>query len=89
MRRRHQRTLAAVFRTPTTSNVRWNDALALLEACGAVFEERAGSRLAVLLNDDVFYLHRPHPGSEMDKGAVASLRRFLDQMEIRPQQRGT
>ena len=87
MRRRYQRTLAAIFRTPTASNVRWDDALALLEACGATFEEREGSRLAVLLNDNVIHLHRPHPGNEMDRGAVASLRRFLDQLGIRPQRR--
>ena len=44
------------------------------------------SELPILLsrgqNDDVLYLHRPHPDNEMAKRGVASLRRFLDQLEI-------
>ncbi len=84
MRRKHLRTLATIFRQPTASNVRWDDALALLEACGAEFEERAGSRLAVILNDEVITFHRPHPGNEMSKGAVESLRDGLKEAGFKP-----
>ena len=84
MRRKHRQTLAAIFRHPVPANIRWDDAIALLEACCAEFEEREGSAIAISLRGDVIWLHRPHPGSEMDKGTVASLRKFLDQLEIRP-----
>ena len=38
----------------------------------------------MFLNDEFILLHRPHPGNEIDKGAVASLRRFLEQAGMRP-----
>ena len=43
-----------------------------------------GSRIAVFLDDEFLMLHRSHPGNEMDRGAVASLRRFLEQAGVRP-----
>ena len=78
MGRKHQRILAAIFRHPTSSSVRWNDVLMLLEWLGAEFEAREGSRHAFTLNEEVIVLHRPHPGNEIDKGAVQSLRKFLE-----------
>lgn len=84
MGKKHQRTLAAIFRHPTASNVRWDDVLTLLEWYGAEYEEREGSRLALILNEEVIVLHRPHPGNEIDKGAVQSLRKFLEQAGKKP-----
>ena len=78
MGKKHQRTLAAIFRHPTASNVKWDDVRTLLEWYGAEFEEREGSRHAVTLNEEIIVLHRPHPGNEIDKGAVQSLRKFLE-----------
>ena len=51
--------------------------MSLLLACGAYIEERAGSRLAVELNDTRAIFHRPHPRQDTDKGTIASMRRFL------------
>ena len=84
MGRKHQRILAAIFRHPTASNVRWDDVLTLLEWCEAEFEEREGSRHAFTLNEEVILLHRPHPGNEIDKGAVQSLRKFLERAGQKP-----
>ena len=56
----------------------------MLKALGAVLDERSGSRVAVMLNDRVAVLHRPHPSPEMDKGAVRDLRRFLENAGVRP-----
>ena len=39
---------------------------------------------AVLLNDRVAVFHRPHPGPNMDKGAVRDLQRFLESARIMP-----
>ena len=84
MGRKHQLILAAIFRHPTASNVRWDDVLTLLEWYEAEFEAREGSRHAFILNEEVIVLHRPHPGSEIDKGAVQSLRKFLERAGKRP-----
>ena len=87
LRRRHQATLEAIFRHPTSGNIRWNDVESLLLACGAYFEQRSGSRVRVRLGDFPVVLHRPHPGNEMDKGAVATLREFLTKVGITPEER--
>ncbi len=58
--------------------------MALLAACGAEYTERAGSAIEVYLNNQTVVLHRPHPGNEIDKGAVASLRKFLERAGIEP-----
>jgi hypothetical protein len=82
MNKRHQRTLKAIFAQPISGNIKWRDVEALLISLGAVINERAGSRVAVLLNDRVAVFHRPHPGPNMDKGAVRDLRRFLENAGI-------
>ena len=74
----------AIRSHPVSSGIRWDDAIALLDACGAEFEERAGSVIAVHLNGETHVMHRPHPGSVIDKGAVAALRKFLEQAGIEP-----
>ena len=78
MRRKHRKTLNAIFRHPTQSGVRWDDIESLFMACSAHIEEREGFRVYVELNDVAGHFHRPHPGKEARKRAVESVRRFLD-----------
>lgn len=84
MNRRHQRTLEAIFAQPVTGSIRWRESEALLKALGATVSQRAGSRVAVLLHGRVAVFHRPHPGPELDKGAVKDLRRFLENCGVAP-----
>ena len=84
MRKKHRKTLDAVFSRPTQANIKWDDVEALLKAFGAYIEERKGSRVAIELNDVVAIFHRPHPEKEIDKGAVASIRRFLKEVGVEP-----
>ena len=84
MRRKHRRTLAAIFHRPTQSSIRWDDIESLLLGCGAYVEERAGSRVYIELNDVAGHFHRPHPEKETRKGAVESVRRFLIHAGIEP-----
>jgi hypothetical protein len=84
MNKRHQRTLKSIFTQPISGNIQWRDVEALLNSLGAVIKERAGSRVAVRLDDRIAVFHRPHPGPNMDKGAVKDLRRFLVSAGIRP-----
>jgi predicted RNA binding protein YcfA (HicA-like mRNA interferase family) len=84
VRKKHRKTLDAVFSRPTQANIKWDDVEALLKAFGAYIEERKGSRIAIELNDVVAIFHRPHPEKEIDKGAVASIRRFLKEAGVEP-----
>jgi len=84
MNKRHQRTFNAIFAQPISGNIKWRNVEALLKALGAIISERAGSRVAVRLNGRIAVFHRPHPGPNMDKGAVRDIRRFLESVGITP-----
>ena len=84
MRRGCQRTLEAIFAHPTSANVSWRDIEALFNELGAEVSEREGSRVAVVLFDEVRVFHRPHPSPHTDKGAVASIRKWFEQHGVLP-----
>jgi HicA toxin of bacterial toxin-antitoxin, len=84
MRRANQRTLEAVFSHPTSANIAWKDIESLLVGLGAEVTEREGSRVAVVLFNEVRVFHRPHSSPKTDKGAVASVRRWLEQHGVKP-----
>ena len=84
MKRKHQRTLERIFARPTSGAIRWPDIEALFKSLGAEVSERAGSRVAVVLFGEVRVFHRPHPSPDTDKGAVNSIRDWLDIYEVRP-----
>ncbi|WP_396268982.1 type II toxin-antitoxin system HicA family toxin [Ideonella sp.] len=84
MKRRHQRTLELIFAHPTSANVPWKDVEALFRELGAKVSEREGSRVAVVLFGEVRVFHRPHPSPNTDKGAVASVRKWLEQHGVLP-----
>ena len=79
MKRSHRRTLERVYARPTSGNVQWRDIEALFVELGAEVTEREGSRVAVVLFSEVRVFHRPHPSPNTDKGAIASIRRWLEQ----------
>ena len=84
MKRKHQRTLELIFARPTSANVQWRDIEALFLELGAEVSEREGSRVAVVLFEEVRVFHRPHPSPNTDKGAVASVRKWLEQHGVEP-----
>ena len=84
MKRKHQKTLELIYKRPTSGNIPWADIEALFVALGADVSERAGSRVAVVLFDEVRVFHRPHPSPSTDKGAVASVRKWLELYEVKP-----
>lgn len=51
---------------------------------GAEISEREGSRVAVVLFEEVRVFHRPHPAPDTDKGVVTSIRRWLEQHGVEP-----
>ena len=84
MKRRHQRTLELIFAHPTSASVPWKDIEALFKELSAEISEREGSRVAVVLFNEVRVFHRPHPSPNTDKGAVASIRKWLEQHGVAP-----
>jgi hypothetical protein len=75
---KHRKTLRAVFADPVRTNINWTDIENLFEALGAEVTEGRGSRVRVDLNEVRAVFHRPHPENETDKGAVKSVRKFLE-----------
>lgn len=82
MNKKHGKTLEAIFKRPIQTNVRWKDIEALLFALGAKTSEGNGSRVRIELNGIKAVFHRPHPTNETDKGALVSMRKFLNNAGI-------
>ena len=84
MRKKHQRTLEALFEEPTRSNITWNDVVALFDALDAEISEGKGSRVRIALGGIRAVFHRPHPRKEVNKSMVRSIRRFLETAGVKP-----
>ena len=78
MNSKQKKTLELVYKNPIPANILWADIEALLAALGGKFSEGSGSRIRVKLNGVRAVFHRPHPQKTANKGAVNSVRRFLD-----------
>ncbi|WP_281718348.1 type II toxin-antitoxin system HicA family toxin [Pandoraea apista] len=84
MKSKSRRTLDLIFSRPTPASVKWADVVALFLELGGELSEREGSRVAVYLFDQVKVLHRPHPSPNVDKGAIASIRKWLEENGVQP-----
>ena len=84
MQRKHQNTLEAIFSRPVSGMIRWKEIESLFTALGAECMERAGSRVGVHLFGEVRVFHRPHPSPMTDKGAVTSIRKWLEGHGVKP-----
>lgn len=84
MKRKHRATLELIFARPASGNVKWREVEALLLELGADVKEAEGSRITVTLFDSVRVFHRPHPSPDTDKGALASVRKWLEDNGVTP-----
>jgi hypothetical protein len=84
VKRKRLRTLELIFSRPVSANLRWSEVEALLLELGARIEEREGSRVLIRLFGERRVFHRPHPSPMTDKGAVASLRGWLNDNGVKP-----
>ena len=84
MDRKHRKTLEAIFEKPERANIPWRDVESLFVALGAEISEGSGSRVRVVLKDVRAVFHRPHSRKETNKGAVKSVRRFLEAAGVKP-----
>ena len=67
------------------ANIPWLEIESMLLNFGAEISEGRGSRVRIALNGELAVFHRPHPQKETDRGAVASMRRFLAEAGITPE----
>ena len=84
LRKKHQSTLEKIFNLPVSATIKWADIEALIRALGGEVSEGRGSRCRFILNGSLAKFHRPHPLPETDKGAVISLREWLESIGIKP-----
>jgi hypothetical protein len=82
MNKKHLKVLKSIFAIPVPSNVKWDDIESLLTHLGAEISEGRGSRVRIELKGVKAVFHRPHPRREIDKGALVSVRRFLQNAGI-------
>ena len=84
MKRKHLKTVELIFHHPVSGNIKWKEIESLLLSLGAETVEREGSRLEIYLFGVVKIFHRPHPSPDTDKGAVGSIRKWLEENGVTP-----
>lgn len=83
MNTKQKKVYEAIFKNPVQSDIEWQDIENLLKSLGASISEGNGSRVRIELNGQRAVFHRPHPEKVTDKGAVKSMRRFLDNAGVK------
>lgn len=78
----HSDTLTAIFQHPVSHNIRWHDALSLLEAVGTVVEEHDG-KFKVTVGNETEVLSRPKD-HDIGEQMVVDLRRMLTNAGFEP-----
>ena len=82
MNNKNKKTYEEIFTNPVKANIKWDDIEALFISLGAKISEGSGSRVRIELNGERAVFHRPHPEKTTDKGAVKSVREFLNNAEV-------
>lgn len=77
------KTLEKIYEDPVKSDIVWADIESLFRGVGGKVTEGRGSRVRVQLNGIKAVFHRPHPERVTDKGAVKSVRRFLEEAGVK------
>ncbi|WP_414867220.1 type II toxin-antitoxin system HicA family toxin [Pseudomonas donghuensis] len=72
------------LRTPTSASLVFTDIEALVLYLGGQVQEREGSRVKLILGDQLWRCHRPHPGKEAKRYQVEEAREFLLRAGVQP-----
>ena len=83
MKRKHRRTLAAIYNVQ--ANLDWTEIDALFIDLGAETRERTGSRVRYRFPDGTrAVFHEPHPSTETGRATVREVMNLLKRMGIEP-----
>ena len=77
MNAKQKKMLTMIFEKPTRSDVRYEDAKAVLIASGALCRDGKGSRVRFEKGSSSLHIHKPHPARVLPKYAVDLVRDFL------------
>ena len=83
MNSKQKKVYERIFKNPVQSDIDWTEIENLLKSLGTNISEGNGSRGRIELNGERAVFHRPHPERVTDKGAVKSVRRFLDNAGVK------
>ena len=83
MNKKQRQTLKCILEKPERADISWLDIESLLIPLSADISEGRGSRVRVALNEVRAVFHRPHPKRVINKGAVKSVRRFLQEAGVK------
>ena len=83
MNKKQRQILKRIFERPERADISWLDIESLFIALGADISEGRGSRVRVALNEVRAVFHRPHPKRVTNKGAVKSVRRFVQEAGVK------
>ncbi len=83
MNSKQKKVYEKIFKNPVLSDIEWAEIENLLKSLGANISEGNGSRVRIELNGERAVFHRPHPERVTDKGAVKSMRRFLENTGVK------
>ena len=78
MNSKQKKVYQRIFKNPVQSDIE-----KFLESLGAKISEGNGSRVRIELKGERAVFHRPHPEKVTDKGAVKSMRRFLENAGVK------
>ena len=84
MNTKHLKTLKRIFLRPTVNSIKFSDIESLVVALGESVQERAGSRVRLELNTQLWRCHRPHPGKEAKCYQVEEAREFFQNAGVKP-----
>jgi len=86
MKKKHQNTLRAIFRKPTTGTLNFKDIESLLKNVGFRKIEGRGSGVKFYHEESGFLLalHSPHPQPEAKKWMVDEIRKALVSVGVTP-----
>ncbi|MDD5928417.1 MAG: type II toxin-antitoxin system HicA family toxin [Spirochaetales bacterium] len=83
MNSKQKKVYQRIFKNSVQSDIEWKDIEKFLESLEAKISEENGSRVRIELKGERAVFHRPHPEKITDKGAVKSMRRFLENAGVK------
>lgn len=84
MNAKQPKVLGAIYFKPTMASIVFADIESLIKALGGTIQEREGSRVSILLMEEEWRCHHPHPGKEAKRYQVEQARDLLDRVGVRP-----
>ena len=83
MNTKQKKVYEEIFQNPVQSDIEWQKIEGLLKSLRANISEGNSSRVRIELNGQRAVFYRPHPEKVTDKGAIKSMRRFLDNAGVK------